>query len=339
MIVSCTSPKCFLIPPPGSGQRARYIKSRLEQAPAGTKNSAGWTYYYLPCGGCLSCRIERRQEITILQLLEASLHDENWFLTLTFDDAKINFPINRTNYKWPLQAFNESMRLHFKYLHKLYRFFACGEYGEVFGRPHYHLSLFGLSGGDLGLRFDVEDEERRRVSLFNGSKFRSYAQVSFDQDGRPFWCSPVVSKFWPFGNHKLYRANRETFQYVAGYVVKKITSDDAAYQDKLSSFQVQSRPSIGFPWWQQYRNTLSRIDGDRLVNDGIEIDGIRWKIPRIMNRWLQYNYPLYDYESIRSRRIVDAPAFPDLQTLRRKDDFLKYRASSYKNNNNHKELM
>ena len=104
--MSCTSPKCFVIPPPGTGLKARYVRNRLEWKPAGTRTPSGWTYNYLPCGGCLACRIERRQEITILQMLEASLHDENWFLTLTFDDSRINFPIDRTNYKWPLSSFN-----------------------------------------------------------------------------------------------------------------------------------------------------------------------------------------------------------------------------------------
>lgn len=336
--MSCTSPKCFVIPPPGTGLKARYVRNRLEWKPAGTRTPSGWTYNYLPCGGCLACRIERRQEITILQMLEASLHDENWFLTLTFDDSRINFPIDRTNYKWPLSSFNESMRLHYKYLKREYRYFACGEYGDKFGRPHYHLSIFGLSGHDLGLHFDSDDERRRRDTLFNGSKFRSYFGASVDSDGRPFWQSPVVVRFWPFGNHKLYRATRETFQYVAGYVVKKLTGKANDDHDKLSAFQVQSRPSIGFPWWQLHRLDLSVIDRDKLVNDGIEIDGLKWKIPRIMNRWLTYNYPLVDYEQIRARRVQDAPDYPDLKACARKAAYLRYRAASYENKNTHKEI-
>lgn len=336
--MSCTSPKCFLIPPAGSGCKARYIRSRSEWKPAGTRTAQGWTYNYLPCGGCLACRIERRQELTLLQLLEASLHDENWFLTLTYNDALVNFSLE-TNYKWPLQAFNERMRLHYKYLGLDYRYFACGEYGERYGRPHYHLSIFGLTGLSLGLKFDPSDERRRRDTLFNGSKFRAYHDASVDQDGNYFWQSPVVSKFWPFGSHKLYRANRETFQYVAGYVVKKLTGKEHKSVDKLNCFQVQSRPSIGFPWWQQHRNELSLIDRDRLVNDGISIDGISWKIPRVMNRWLTWNYPLIDYEQIRSRRVMDMPEYPDLAECARKEAYLKYRASSFETNNTHKEVM
>ena len=72
--MACTSPKCFVIPPKGSGFRARYVKNRFDWKPAGTKTPNGWTYTYLPCGGCLACRIERRQEITILQMLKMQTH-------------------------------------------------------------------------------------------------------------------------------------------------------------------------------------------------------------------------------------------------------------------------
>ena len=61
------------------------------------------------------------------------------------------------------------------------RYFACGEYGEKFDRPHYHLIIWGL-----------------------GNKHRDF-----------------VEKSWTLGFVRIDEANNNRFAYVAGYVTKK----------------------------------------------------------------------------------------------------------------------
>ena len=40
----------------------------------------------LPCGQCIGCRLERSRQWAVRCMHEASLHDSNCFITLTFDD-------------------------------------------------------------------------------------------------------------------------------------------------------------------------------------------------------------------------------------------------------------
>ena len=41
----------------------------------------------LPCGRCIGCRLERSRQWAMRCVHEASLHEANCFITLTYDDA------------------------------------------------------------------------------------------------------------------------------------------------------------------------------------------------------------------------------------------------------------
>lgn len=344
--MSCTSPRCAIIPLRGGSP----IFSNLSDIPKGNflhPVHGMCRVVFLPCGGCLACRRERRMDLTVLQACEASLHEDNWFITLTYDDSKTfdltGFPPYSLEYEH-LSAFNLSMRKHCKYIGAEWRYFACGEYGERYGRPHYHLSVFGISPQDLGLPFQVDVEETRRRCLNSRGVIAKVCPGVFDSNGREYWRSSVIERFWPYGSHKIYRASRETFQYVAGYVTKKLTGDmakDRKAQGLVSEFQCQSRPSIGFPWFHKYISSLSLIDRDALVNDSVEIAGVSWRCPRIFSKWLasmdQFDGKLVAdrLSELRSRSQSDVPDRDDLFRISRHD---RYCAERYKLNNTHKEI-
>lgn len=48
----------------------------------------------LPCGSCVGCRLERARQWAMRCVDEASMHKENSFITLTFNDD--NLPLNRS---------------------------------------------------------------------------------------------------------------------------------------------------------------------------------------------------------------------------------------------------
>ena len=254
---------------------------------------------YLPCGHCIACRRERRQDLTVLQSLEASLYDENWFLTLTYDDSKFSTGIApRSLDKQHLRDFVISMRKYCAYHKATFRFFACGEYGDQYERPHYHLSLFGLSSSLLGISDDEDTLITRRKALYDGGRFLHCKHAQTDSNGNFFWQSDVISDRWRYGNHQIYRANRETFQYVAGYTVKKLSGDMAkAWLDtgRLLPFFAQSRPSIGYPWFKRYGSTLAKVDGSKLINDSVSVGDLSWRIPRIMMKWFE-EYAKINYQ-------------------------------------------
>lgn len=356
--MSCHHPQPYLVPAKGGKPRRLPDPSKNIRWKKGLNPYLLGKVVYLPCGNCIACRREKRQDYTILQCCEASLYDpsENWFLTLTYDDEKLLDPSCTSSgagipayslHKDDLQHFMELLRHRLKSLGYPCRVFGCGEYGEQFERPHYHLSLFGLPASVLGVtNYD-------RDICTSNSEFSNYGRLSYRSSIQSVssgdniaWQSDLVADLWPFGNHQLYNACRETFQYVAGYVVKKLTGLMATEKwdvtNRQRPFLIQSRPSIGRPWFDKFKDSLSNPFGDKLVNDVVSLSGIQWKCPRIFEKWTasldHFDGPAI-VERLKNIRTIDSPDFPDLVEVKRKKDFDEYSARHYQQNNNHKEVQ
>ena len=98
----------------------------------------------LPCGQCIGCRLERSRQWAVRCMHEASLHDENSFLTLTYSDE--NLPPGGSLHLPDFQNFMKRLRK--SIAPKRVRFYHCGEYGDILSRPHYHALLFGYDFDD-----------------------------------------------------------------------------------------------------------------------------------------------------------------------------------------------
>lgn len=224
-----------------------------------------------------------------------------------------------------------------------WRFYGCGEYGDIYHRPHYHLSVFNVPD-DIMLDNYQDDSRIYQRSLDNG-RFCRIPSPLRDENGNEYWRSSVISNRWKYGNVQIYRACKETYQYVAGYVVKKLTGKLADEHYKklgiIPEFSFQSRPSIGRSWFDRYYRSLSTPFGDKLVNDVVSISGMNFKIPRIFGKWIdsldQFDGPVHRklLSEIRSKAYN---AVPDFEDLRRKRNFILYKNERYKLNNNHKEV-
>lgn len=84
-----------------------------------------------PCGKCAACRVNRATEWATRLMHEMEGENKSgYFLTLTYTEAPKEIQ------KAELQKFMKRVRkdgVEMKY-------FACGEYGEKNGRPHYHVA-------------------------------------------------------------------------------------------------------------------------------------------------------------------------------------------------------
>ena len=154
----------------------------------------------VPCGRCMACRIAKRREWSIRMLHELSYHDDAVFLTLTYNDTYL--PPNASLDKAALQKFFKRLRKRLG--DRKIRYFACGEYGDEGGRPHYHAIIFGLS---------LRAEDKKLVV-----------------ESWPFcdWSNPKIFK-GAFG-----LVEPDSIRYVAQYIDKKYTGDFAQkeYADK-----------------------------------------------------------------------------------------------------------
>lgn len=46
-------------------------------------------YFEIPCGKCIGCRLQHGQDWSGRILMESLCHDNNWFITLTYDDEHV----------------------------------------------------------------------------------------------------------------------------------------------------------------------------------------------------------------------------------------------------------
>lgn len=186
----------------------------------------GWEEILLPCGQCIGCRLEKSRQWALRCVHEASLHDDNCFITLTYDD--VHLPPGGSLQLDDIQNFFKRFRDRI-YPAKL-RFFQCGEYGTQLQRPHHHACIFG---------YDFPDKE-----LF----FRS-------STGFNVWRSPLLEDLWQFGFSSIGDLTFETAAYTARYIMKKINGDDAEehYQGRKPEFITMSRrPGIAADWAKKY---------------------------------------------------------------------------------------
>nr|WAE43613.1 MAG: replication initiator protein [Microviridae sp.] len=161
----------------------------------------------VPCGRCMPCRVNRTQEWSVRILHESKLHDFNIFVTLTYSDEFL--PENGSLCKSDLQLFFKRLR---KY--KSFRYYACGEYGENYFRPHYHIIFFGISPND------------RRI----------------------------IERCWSKGIVHVGMLTEQSARYCAKYVQKQLFGPSVAkYEGRDREFSLMSRkPGIGFKFAKMY---------------------------------------------------------------------------------------
>ena len=168
----------------------------------------------VPCGHCLACRIARTREWTVRLLHESEFWQDTSFVTLTYDDEHL--PSNGSLVPRDLTLFFKKLRKDLG--DRKIKYYACGEYGDTYGRPHYHAIIFGLSPKDKKL---IDDN-------------------------------------WHKGFVKIGCVTYDSCRYVAGYVQKKLYGKASKeYEDKgiVAPFSRMSK-GLGERYVDKYWNKL-----------------------------------------------------------------------------------
>lgn len=244
----------------------------------------------VPCGQCFGCRLDRTRDWAVRIMHEASLKEDNCFLTLTYH----TFPPGGSLCKPHFTAFMKNLRQWIvthdsmgKFIPEKWqdlpmfkdrrvRFFQCGEYGDQFGRPHHHAILFG---------FDFFDKELWKVE--NGSRL---------------YRSPLLERLWPHGYSTIGNVTYDSASYVARYTLKKLNGDiaEAHYRGRIPEYVTMSRrPGIGHFWIERYLN-------DVYPSDSVVVRGKNVGMPP---RFYDKKYELTDprgSDTLKAKRIVEA---------------------------------
>lgn len=232
----------------------------------------------LPCSRCIGCRLEKSRQWAVRCMHEAKLHRHNSFVTLTYapehlpdsgslrksDAVKFLKRLREAAFRQHQEEFppgnrpvgrggiltststaepeKRERRASQKPLARrpLIRFYLAGEYGERFGRPHFHICLFNC---------DFSDKH----------------YLAKTPSGSKLYRSPTLEQLWKFGHSSVGELTFESAAYAARYIMKKQTGDGEKQEykiidpdtgeiySKVKEYNNMSRrPGLGREWFNRY---------------------------------------------------------------------------------------
>lgn len=214
----------------------------------------------LPCGQCIGCRMRRASDWELRVMHEASMWEQNCFITLTYGDG--NLPPHGSLCYRDYQLFMKRLRRAFP--KRTIRFYMCGEYGEQTWRPHYHACLFNV-------------------------EFEDQVPIGKSKSGFVFYTSKRLEALWGLGHVTVQPLVKETASYTARYIMKKVLGDaarahysvvdeDGVMHERQPEFAVMSlRPGIGAKWFDKF-------GGDVFPMDAVILDGVKRQVPKFYDR-------------------------------------------------------
>jgi hypothetical protein len=187
----------------------------------------------------MPCSVNKKRNWTFRLELEAQNHVENCVVTLTYNE--LNVPSDGSLVKEHAQKWIRKLR---KILApSKIRYYLVGEYGGKKKRPHYHAIVFGL-GADRG-----------------GGPVTLLGRIE-----------GVVKKAWPYGNVLVDDCKPEGIAYVAGYVTKKLTSDERKSNGLVPEFTRMSlRPGIGAQATKAIASSLASHSGQKFIRESGDV--------------------------------------------------------------------
>lgn len=255
--------------------------------------------FKLPCGRCTGCRLERSRQWAIRCLHEASLYEQNSFVTLTYNDEHL--PPGGALVYSDFQKFMRRLRKRFA--PRKIRFFMAGEYGDERRRPHFHVCLFNCAFSD-----------------------RVYFKRT--ASGSKIYTSKVLSSLWvdrvscSMGHSSVGDVTFESAAYVARYIMKKILGrgvdpvtglplrevyegiDEGTGEviDRPEEFcHMSLKPGIGRPFFEKFRSEM-------FPRDYVVVNGVRSKPPKYYKKLLTESLRKSENEAVEFTRWERAQA-------------------------------
>jgi len=247
----------------------------------------------IPCGKCIGCRLDYSRQWAVRCVNEASLYDDNCFITLTYNDDHL--PSGGSLCKRDFQLFMKRLRRRF--VDRKIRYFMCGEYGSKGDRPHFHACLFNVCFNDKVVLEDV-----------NG---QTYYTSRLLQD---LWCDDngVAIGFVQVGEVSFRSA-----AYIARYVIKKVGGRPrgAPKESRRAEYaEMSRRPGLGKEFYERFRDDI--YNSDFLVTD-VGIKGIKCKPPAYYDKIFDRIQDDYSLDTIKYNRKKEALNNPDFNNPRR----------------------
>lgn len=184
----------------------------------------------LPCGKCYECISKRACDWALRARHEMSEHNENCFLTLTYDEENLpSYLIVKTEFQKFIKKLRKKLKFKIRYM-------VSHEYGGQSGRPHHHCIIFGYSPSNQKFLMDAPS-------------------------GNPLYTSEEINHLWGKGYHSIGDANEKTAYYIASYSLKSskhnitnpTTGEIVQVTDTMDS---SKRPAIGANYFNKHYQQL-----------------------------------------------------------------------------------
>ena len=258
---------------PITAWRAKYPnKNGKRQLVFKKEDAAPCSELQIACGQCWGCRLESSRQWAVRCMHEASLYENNCFITLTYDMD--NLPGTGGLVKRDFQLFMKRLRKStaFKFInpktgrkntgYKKIRYFHCGEYGEKRLRPHYHALLFNYDFFDR-----VPWKETNGIMVYESAE---------------------LTKIWGKGQATVGELTFDSAAYVARYCMKKINGkmaetlrpdqitkhyerldpETGELHQVIPEYTTMSlKPGIGHDWIKKYESDV--YPSDEMVVNGV----------------------------------------------------------------------
>jgi len=258
------------------------------------------------CGRCLGCLIDKSQDWAIRGVHESNLHEQNSFITLTYDEEHL--PLDKSLHRSEFNQFLERLRywLELNQPETKFLYLGCGEYGEQ-GRAHFHSALFGFQFPDL------------QAHQGNGKDM--------------LYTSEILTQIWGKGFCTVGEVTRESVAYIARYTLKKqslamndrlkkgrelinpmtgeiTTAEEILYSEINKEMQFSSRnPALGKNWFLKYGNDCRK--------GFITLKGRKHPIPTYYEKLMDKYWGPVEYdEYFAQKKLAMNPNNPENKTER-----------------------
>jgi len=232
----------------------------------------------LPCGKCELCRVDIRYSKALRIMLEAeSWPEKSYFITLTFNNENLgNGELDHNEWAQFLKNFRQKFcqakycllrdrggKRHGKEYSKTFKKIKqvmCGEYGDTFGRKHFHGIIFNHNFSDL------------RPTGFYSKK------------GHPLHTSDSLRDCWSKGTVEVEPLTMDLALYVSAYVTDVYDEPEANHGHQKKQYG-RFGHHIGKAWVSQYWK-------DVLVTGRVHTLEAQYPAPRYFLEYIKKEHPI-----------------------------------------------
>lgn len=244
----------------------------------------------VPCGKCDGCLIQLRYEKALRIMLEAESHQgKTYFITLTYNNDNLTHPdLDHSDWSQFIKNFRQKycqakycklknrntrwQKHEYTTTFKKIKQVMCGEYGDTFGRKHFHGIIFNHTFTDY------------------------YFTGFYSKKSNPIHSSLSLEKLWGKGNVQIEEITFDLALYVGAYVTdKEMDNEDPNVGHGKKQYGLFGN-GIGLDWLKKYYK-------DILVAGKVMLQDRDYPIPRYFHKKMAELWPI-EYSNWKRKRFL-----------------------------------